>query len=399
MAHVVGTSARRKEGPEKLAGHARYVDDYRIPGCLHGATLRSRIARGRILRLVLDPGFDWESFVVATAADVPGRNVVSLIEEDQPLLADGEVRHALEPIALVAHADRARAYEALAHIEVEYEPLEAVLLPESSEQVFKSFLIERGDVAAGLAAADVVVEGEYQLPHQEQAYIENNGAACWFEADGTLVVLASHAVPLLRPQGDEADLRPARRQGARDPGRDRGRLRRQGGVPEPDRRPRGAARQEVGPAGEDHLRPPRGHARDDQAAPGADPPPHRRQARRKPGRPGHRDRDGRRRLPDALARRALARHAARHRPLRLRERADPLAGGRDEHPAQRRLPRLRRAADAVRGRAAHGADRRGDRARSGGAAPQERRARGLDAARSARCCTRASARRPRCSSA
>ena len=49
------TSARRKEGPEKLAGHARYVDDYRIPGCLHGATLRSRIARGRILRLVLDP--------------------------------------------------------------------------------------------------------------------------------------------------------------------------------------------------------------------------------------------------------------------------------------------------------------------------------------------------------
>ena len=50
-------------------------------------------------------------------------------------------------------------------------------------------------MAAGLAAADVVVEGEYQLPHQEQAYIENNGAACWFEADGTLVVLASMQCP------------------------------------------------------------------------------------------------------------------------------------------------------------------------------------------------------------
>ena len=132
MAHVVGTSARRKEGPEKLTGHARYVDDYRIPGCLHGVTLRSTIARGRIRRVSLDPGFDWDEFVVATAADIPGQNVVSLIEQDQPLLADGEVRHALEPIALVAHADRARAYEALAHIEVEYEPLEAVLPPEKS---------------------------------------------------------------------------------------------------------------------------------------------------------------------------------------------------------------------------------------------------------------------------
>ncbi len=195
MAHVVGTSARRKEGPEKLAGHARYVDDYRIPGCLHGVTLRSSIARGRIRRVSLDPAFDWGEFVVATAADIPGQNVVSLIEQDQPLLADGEVRHALEPIALVAHADRARAYAALDHIEVEYEVLEAVLAPEKSEQVFKSFLIERGEVAAGLAAADIVVEGEYSLPHQEQAYIENNGAACWFEADGTLVVLASLQCP------------------------------------------------------------------------------------------------------------------------------------------------------------------------------------------------------------
>jgi CO/xanthine dehydrogenase Mo-binding subunit len=194
-ARVVGTSALRKEGPEKLTGHARYVDDYRIPGCLHGVTLRSEVARARLLRIVPDPSFDWSGYVIATAADIPGRNVVALIEPDQPLLADGEVRHALEPIALVAHADRARAYEALAHIQVEYEPLPPVLEPEKSEQVFKSFLIERGDVEKALATADLVVEGEYQLPHQEQAYIENNGAAAWFEDDGTLVVLASMQCP------------------------------------------------------------------------------------------------------------------------------------------------------------------------------------------------------------
>jgi len=194
-ARVVGTSALRKEGPEKLTGRARYIDDYRIPGCLHGVTLRSEVARARLLRIVPDPSFDWTDYVIATAADIPGRNVVALIEPDQPLLADGEVRHALEPIALVAHADRARAYEALGHILVEYEPLQPVLVPEKSEQVFKSFLIEQGDVEKGLATADLVVEGEYRLPHQEQAYIENNGAAAWFEDDGTLVVLASMQCP------------------------------------------------------------------------------------------------------------------------------------------------------------------------------------------------------------
>jgi CO/xanthine dehydrogenase Mo-binding subunit len=195
MPRVVGTSARRKEGPEKLSGHARYVDDYRIPGCLHGVTLRSAFPHGRLIAIERDPTFDWDGFVVVTAADIPGRNVVTLIEQDQPLLADDEVRHAQEPIALVAHADRARAYAALDHFRVEYEALPALFDPERSDQVFKSFLVERGDVTAGLVAGDVVIEGEYQVPHQEHAYIENNAAAAWFEPDGTLVVLASMQCP------------------------------------------------------------------------------------------------------------------------------------------------------------------------------------------------------------
>ncbi len=143
--------------------------------------------------------------MVVTARDIPGANYVALMEVDQPLLADGEVRHAMEPIALVAHRERARAYEALAHIRVEYEPQIAVLDLEESmhrkqalygtDNVFKRFLIEKGDVEKGLAEAEVVVEGEYRVPHQEQAYIENNGMAAWMEKDGTLVVLGSLQCP------------------------------------------------------------------------------------------------------------------------------------------------------------------------------------------------------------
>ena len=192
---VVGRNSRRREGPEKLCGVAKYVDDYAPPGCLFGATLRSTIACGRIRSVTLDPAFPWHEYVVATADDIPGANYVALIENDQPLLAKDRVRHLMEPILLVAHGVRAKAYAALAHVRVDYEEEAPLLDPEQSKTVFKTFHIERGAVEAALATADVVVEGEYRLPHQEQAYIETNGAAAWFEADGTLVTLGSLQCP------------------------------------------------------------------------------------------------------------------------------------------------------------------------------------------------------------
>jgi len=192
---VVGRSVRRSEGPEKLCGIAKYVDDHELPGSLFGATLRSTIACGRIRSVTLDPAFPWHEYTVATADDIPGANYVALIENDQPLLAKDQVRHLMEPILLVAHPVRAKAYAALAHVRVLYEEEAALLDPELSKTVFKTFHIERGSVDTAFARADVVVEGEYHLPHQEQAYIETNGAAAWFEKDGTLVTLGSLQCP------------------------------------------------------------------------------------------------------------------------------------------------------------------------------------------------------------
>ncbi len=202
---AVGASARRKEGPEKLLGLAKYIDDHELPGCWHGVTLRSTIPAGKIKDIVFEPTFPWKQCVVATAKDIPGENVVALIEPDQPLLADGEVRHPEEPIALIAHPSRAKAYEALKHVRVEYEPFEpALTIAESlakkrviykDDNVFKRFLVEKGDVDAAMAKAELVVTGEYRVPHQEQAYIENNGVAAWVEKDGTIVVHGSMQCP------------------------------------------------------------------------------------------------------------------------------------------------------------------------------------------------------------
>jgi len=201
---AIGRRVPRREGPEKLTGRAQYLDDLPIAGCLTGVTLRSTIAFGAIHAVTFDPAFPWADFVVVTARDVPN-NHVALIADDQPLLADTRVMHQMEPIALVAHLDRDKAYEALRHITVVYGPEAPVLTVDDAlaattklygdDNVFKDIGIERGNVDRALDGADLVIEGEYHLPHQEHAYIENNAIAAWVEPDGTLVVTGSMQCP------------------------------------------------------------------------------------------------------------------------------------------------------------------------------------------------------------
>ena len=111
----------------------------------------------------------------------------------------------MEPILLLAHPNRQTAYEALKQITLEYEALPGVFTIEESlakkqllhgtDNVFKRYLIEKGDVAAAFKEAAHIIEGYYRLPHQEQAYIENNGVASYVDKDGTIVVMGSIQCP------------------------------------------------------------------------------------------------------------------------------------------------------------------------------------------------------------
>jgi len=207
----VGRSIRRKDGPDKLTGRSIYIADLDLPGCWSGATFRSTIPYGKIKRIRFDKSFPWKECVTATAADIPGDNRIQEIEDDQPLLAEDRVMHQGEPIVLVAHPDRATAYEALKHIRVDYEPLDPVLSIKDSlkkkqvlygtDNVMKRFKIERGDVKKGLARADFIVEGTYTVPHQEQTYIENNGMAAYVDEDGVLVITGSMQCPYFVVKG------------------------------------------------------------------------------------------------------------------------------------------------------------------------------------------------------
>src|SRR5947209_1901993 len=166
----IGRSVTRKEGRAKVTGQAPYVDDVSPAGMLHGVTVRSPVARGRIKGITFDPSIAWDDFVVVTAADIPGRNIVKLIADDQPYLASDVVNHPEEPIVLIAHRDRARADDARRKVTIEIDPLPPVLTIDEAlagreiiwgtDNIFKSYSVSKGDVDAAFAGASVIVEGE-----------------------------------------------------------------------------------------------------------------------------------------------------------------------------------------------------------------------------------------------
>ena len=187
---TVGRSLPRRDGTDKVTGAARYIDDLAFPGMLHGRTIRSTIPCGRIrsINLLSDPA----GFTVVDYRSIPGRNVVALIADDQPCLAEHVVRHYAEPILLLAHEDRDRLITA--EVDVQYEPSEPLLDPLRSPKVFKSIAIHKGDLEAGFARADEIVEGEYRVGHQEHVYIETNGVIA-VPGDGAVTVYGSLQCP------------------------------------------------------------------------------------------------------------------------------------------------------------------------------------------------------------
>ena len=195
----------RKEGRDKVTGRAQYIDDITMPGMLYGATVRSSIPRGKIKSIKFGPGIPWNEFVVVSAKDIPGTNCVALISEDQPCLADGQVNHCEEPILLLAHQQRHILPKAVAAITIEYDPLPALFSIEESEEqslviwgtdnVFKRFLVEKGNVDACWSEAAYIVEGEYTTGAQEQLYIENNGAIASYDRELGITVWGSLQCP------------------------------------------------------------------------------------------------------------------------------------------------------------------------------------------------------------
>ncbi|HEY4907176.1 MAG TPA: xanthine dehydrogenase family protein molybdopterin-binding subunit, partial [Candidatus Acidoferrum sp.] len=175
------------------------------PGMIFGATVRSSVARGRILGIHFEPGIPWEEFTVVTAKDIPGKNCIALLIDDQPCLAAEFVNHPEEPVVLLAHPDKYLLEEARRGVRIEIESLPAIFSMDDSlagkhviwgtDNIFKSYQVNKGHVEHALREADLIVEGIYETGAQEQLYIEPQGMIAQASAEEGVTVWGSLQCP------------------------------------------------------------------------------------------------------------------------------------------------------------------------------------------------------------
>jgi carbon-monoxide dehydrogenase large subunit len=227
----VGTSVRRREDERLLTGNARHVGDIRLPGTLHAAFVRSTFAHARVLRVDAGAAASSPGVVAVVTADDLGGHVGPLVEsarEDlsprlaelielevkslpMPLLAHDRVLWVGHPVAVVVADDPYRAEDASWSIDVEYEPLDAlidplaatqdgtpVLHPEIGDNIHTHLCVETGDVEAALARADHRLSERFVVGRQVSSAIEPRGVLANVDEAGLTIWATTNKPHLLR---------------------------------------------------------------------------------------------------------------------------------------------------------------------------------------------------------
>ena len=185
-----------------VTGAARYVDDIPLPaGTLHLAFGLSDVAHGVIEALDLDPVRASPGVVcVLAAGDLARPADVSPSAHDEPLLAEGHVHYAGHPVFVVAATSHRAARVAARRAVMRIAPLPAILTVEDALAANSRFeagpvVWDKGDAAAAIAAAEVVVEGTLSLGGQEHFYLEGQAALALPGEGGEMHVIASTQHP------------------------------------------------------------------------------------------------------------------------------------------------------------------------------------------------------------
>jgi xanthine dehydrogenase molybdenum-binding subunit len=210
---VIGHSVKRTDLLAKVTGAAQFTADMSWPGMLYGRTKRCEIAHARIKRIDASQALA----LPGVKAVLTHENVPRVLHAGSPhprsasvtcdqYILDDRVRYWGEGVAAVAATSEEIAEAALDLIEVEYEPLPAVFTVEEAQQPEAPLIHDRGfghnlvlapqvacigDVEQGFAAADLVIEGEYEGGRPTPAYMEPNVCACHWDGNGNLTVWSS----------------------------------------------------------------------------------------------------------------------------------------------------------------------------------------------------------------
>ncbi|MDL1912775.1 xanthine dehydrogenase family protein molybdopterin-binding subunit [Chloroflexi bacterium CFX6] len=224
-----GERIKRNEDPRLLTGQALYVDDVDLPNMLHAAFLRSPYAHARINNIDVSQAWQREGVVaIYTANDLgdywkPGPLLVSpppvegitFNEKTQVPLAKDKVKFAGEPIVMVLAESRYIAEDALADIQIDYEPLEAVVDMEKAltaespviheeigSNVAAHVVQRKGDYESAKKDAALVVKRRFSYEHGCAAAMENRGiVAEWDRRAGRLTVWDTTQAPVVIRNG------------------------------------------------------------------------------------------------------------------------------------------------------------------------------------------------------
>lgn len=201
--NVVGKDVTPFGAWEKATGRAQYVTDMKLPGMLYGKMLRSPHAHARIVSIDTSKAEALEGVkAVATIADTPQVNFGPIgANEDWYIFAKDKVRFIGDEVAAVAAIDEETAEAALDLIEVIYEVLPAVFDMEEAMKEGAPVINEKwqnniaaqkhfgqGDVEAGFAEADLIIEEEFYTNEVYQAYMETMAAVVKPEPDNRLTM-------------------------------------------------------------------------------------------------------------------------------------------------------------------------------------------------------------------
>ena len=200
---VLREPAVRIDFEDKVTGTARYSADLRLEGMLYARTLRSQKPRAW-LRSVLVPPLP-EGYCVVDYRDIPCKNAVPVVIDDQPFFAEKTVNYIGEPILLVAGPDREAVKALLGQIQVEYEERPPVLTLEEAMTCTSDYLCENkpwfieyeygeGDIDAATRRAVRCVEEEFSTGYQEHAYLEPQSMVAAVEG-GIITVRGSMQCP------------------------------------------------------------------------------------------------------------------------------------------------------------------------------------------------------------
>ena len=217
---IIGQSTPRSEVAGKVTGESRYTADVLLPGTLWAKVLRSPHSHARITRIDTSKAKNAPGVrAVLTGADVRGI-FMGRRYRDVPVLAQDRVRFIGERVAAVAADDPAAAQEALELIHVDYEDLPAIFDPEQALQegapilhpdlnsypglpkplespsnVFSHDVWEHGDLDAGFAQSDVIVENTFTVSRQHQAFLEPHCCMVWIDEHERVQVWSPNKVP------------------------------------------------------------------------------------------------------------------------------------------------------------------------------------------------------------